>query len=304
MDRFCSILAASGVAVLAPFLPDYTSLRVAPTAFADFDATFDAMLACDELPHGCRPGVFSISFGSLLAFHLAGSRAGDVGSVIAFGGYADWGDTIEFCLTGEIDGRPHGARDPLNQPVVFMNLIDDIDIAPDEPGPLLAAWTRYVESVWGRQIMKVDDRHAVVARRMAKEVPAHCRELFLIGCGAEPGGLEVCTAALDRAGDRIAFLDPAPYLRGVRCDVHLVHGVDDDVIPYVQSQRLAELLPANVRKRVHLTGLYGHTAQAGSGSPLDALSEMWTMSRILAAFVSGGRSPLLPEGRYSSKTVG
>jgi pimeloyl-ACP methyl ester carboxylesterase len=290
MDRFCRIVASSGVVVLAPFLPDYTSLRVAPTAFEDFDATFDAMLACDKLPQGCKPGVFSISFGSLLAFHLAGShRAHQVGSVIAFGGYADWGETIRFCLTGEIDGRAHGVRDPLNQPVVFMNLIDDIDMAPDDPAPLMTAWTDYVESVWGRQIMKVDDRHAVVARRMAKDVPESCRELFLIGCGATPGGLDVCTAALERAGQRVAFLDPTPYLKGIRCDVHLVHGVDDDVIPYVQSERLAELLPPTVRTRLHLTGLYGHTSQAGSGSPVDALSELWTMSRILGAFVVGGR---------------
>ncbi len=294
MDRFCAILAEAGIAVLAPFLPDYTALRIDPRAERDMERALAAWLVHPARPPG-NPGVFSISFGSLLALRLAaGPRGGDVGRLVLFGPYADWADTIHFCLTGEIDGRVHGARDPLNQPVVFMNLIAELPGAPAEPAPLLAAWRRYVEATWGRQEMKVDGRHCEVARRFAPDVPAELRPLYLIGCGAEPGALALVQAALARASARAAFLDPRPLLERIRCPVTLVHGMDDDVIPYVQSQRLAAALPAAARPRVLLTGLYGHTAKSGGGGGLRALPalarELQTMTRILRAMVDGATS--------------
>ncbi|HTM20721.1 MAG TPA: hypothetical protein VL172_09445 [Kofleriaceae bacterium] len=288
MDRFCAILAAAGIAVLAPFLPDYTALRIDPRAERDLERALAALLDHPARPPGVRPGVFSISFGSLLALRLAtGPAAGDLGRLVLFGGYIDWADTIHFCLTGEIDGRVHGARDPLNQAVVFMNLIGELPGAPRDPAPLLAAWRRYVEATWGRQEMKVDGRHCTVARRIAAELPTELRPLYLIGCGAEPGALELVRAALARASARAAFLDPRPLLPRIACPVTLVHGMDDDVIPYVQSQRLAAALPPAARARVHITGLYGHTGATGVRG-LPALGrELVTMTRILRAMVAG-----------------
>jgi pimeloyl-ACP methyl ester carboxylesterase len=299
MDRFCSILADAGFAVLAPFLPDYTALRVAPGCFRDLERAFEVLWRRPELPRGARPGVFSISFGSLPALWLAGHppTRDRIGGLLVFGGYARWTETIRFCLTGQLDGAAPGPRDPLNQPVVFMNLIDELDGAPPNPAPLLATWRRYVEATWGRDEMKRGDAHVEVARRMATELPASMRELFLIGCGAVPGGVELANAALARSRERTGFLDPARHTAGIRCPVHLVHGVDDDVIPYQQSA-LAELLPAEARPQVHLTGLYGHTSRAGSGRGPAALArELATMGRILRAFVAAGRATDPAESR-------
>jgi pimeloyl-ACP methyl ester carboxylesterase len=74
-------------------------------------------------------------------------------------------------------------------------------------------------------------------------------------------------------------LDPSPYLPRITNRVELVHGMDDDVIPYEQSHALAaQLTRADVR--VHITGLYGHT---GANRPaLTALGkELVTMVRVL-----------------------
>ncbi len=288
MDRLCAVLAAAGFAVLAPWLPDYTALRVAPSCLTDFERALDALLARPELAGVDRVGLFSISFGSLPALYAA-SRAAQrdrVGALVLFGGYASWQETIDFCLTGELDGRPHTVRDPLNQPVVFMNLIDDLPGAPADPQPLLASWRRYVEATWGRTEMKTGDRHLEVARAIAVNLPADMRSLFLVGCGAEPGGRELAADALARSASRTAFLDPAPYAADVRCPVNLVHGVDDDVIPYVHAPALAALLPAAARPRVHLTGLYGHTRrETGAPGPRALAGELATMVRILRAIV-------------------
>ena len=194
--------------------------------------------------------MFSISFGSLPALRVVAARPDDVAGLVAFGGYAEWDEAMRFCLHGG-DGVPH---DPVNRPVVYLNLVD----APDA---VRAAWRAYVVETWGSVDMKQEAAWRAVADRIAAGLAAPHRELFLQGCGAVPGGTALVEAAIG-AEDR-EWLDPRPHLGTIRCPVHLVHGRDDDVIPYTQSARIAEALPDAARAQVLLTGLYGHTGQAG-----------------------------------------
>lgn len=278
MDRFCRILAHAGHLVVSPYIPDYLALIPTARAKADFARAFDA------LPRWSRsarpPIVFSISFGSLLALALAAERHASIERVVVFGGYADLRATLVFCLTGTTtDGRA-AVRDPMNQPVVLMNLLDQLAGAPP-PGPLrealVAGWRRYIERVWGRMEMKQDGRYLAVAREVRATVPADVHALYDLGTGLAPGATELVLDALARYD--AAAIDPAPYLARIRTRVDLVHGVDDDVIPFEHSHALAAAMP-HADVRVHLTGLYGHT---GSARPklATAAQELWTMLRIL-----------------------
>jgi pimeloyl-ACP methyl ester carboxylesterase len=262
MDRFCRILAAAGHHVAAPFVPGYLALTPGSDAIADFIRVFDAIAFTQ------KPVVFSISFGSLLAFALAAARPDAIDRLVIFGGYSDFHATMRYCLTGE-------GRDPLNQPVVLMNLLEHI--APHVAGDLRTWWREYVTQTWGRPEMKARERFVAVAEALAPSVPEAARELFLVGVGVLPGAWDLASVALEKydAGP----LDPAPHLARLTARVALVHGADDDVIPYTQSLALAKQL-VHVDARVHITGMYGHTG--AQRPPLSAaLSELATMLRVL-----------------------
>lgn len=262
LDRFCRVLAAAGHVVVAPFIPDYLALMPCERAKHDFARVLRTL---DE-----RPIVFSISFGSLLALAAAAEHADAVAGLVVFGGYADFRTTMRYCLGG-------AGRDPLNQPVVLMNLLEQL--APADPAAVTAGWRRYVERTWGRPEMKARARYVAIAEELAPEVPESVRELFLVGIGARPGAAELAEAALDRFDARA--LDPMPYLAAIRCRVDLVHGTDDDVIPFAQSQQLATGL-VNADARVHITGLYNHTGSA-MPRPAALARELATMLRVLRA---------------------
>ena len=276
MDRFCRILTTAGHTVVVPFIPDFLALVPSERAKHDFAAAFEALPRWSD---GGKPIVFSISFGSLLAFALAAARGDAIDKLVIFGGYADFHETMKFCLTGEVASGRHATRDPLNQPVVMMNLLDHLEHARGEREHLVAGWRRYVERTWGRPEMKARERFVAIAEELAPEVPASVRELFLIGIGALPGAWELARPALARFDARA--LDPGPYLPRVTGRVELVHGADDDVIPFEQSHDLAaRLTGADVR--VHITGLYGHTG--ARRPPLTAVGkELFTMLRVLRA---------------------
>jgi pimeloyl-ACP methyl ester carboxylesterase len=275
MDRFCRILAASGIVTLCPYLPDFVALRVRASAIDDFDLTFSTLRA--RFP---RPGVFSISFGSLLALRLAAARPDDLAGLVVFGGYADWDATIRFAASGEIDGKPWIAHDGRNLPVVYMNLFDDL------PPAVVAAWTRYVRASWGRAEMRDEPGWAPVARAHADGLSPADRDLYLRGCGLLPGALDEISRALDARRAALTYLDPRPHLSTIRRPVWLVHGLTDDVIPWPQAEELRRSLPAAAHARVLLTGLYGHTAIEGGRGPLAAAREVTTMTRIVSALVT------------------
>jgi pimeloyl-ACP methyl ester carboxylesterase len=160
-----------------------------------------------------------------------------------------------------------------------MNLLDHLEppVPAADRAALCAGWRRYVERTWGRAELKQDRRFAAVAEALAPSVPEAVRELFLVGTGARPGAAALALRALEKYDGRA--LDPSPYLPRITGRVDLVHGIDDDVIPYEHAHRLAAGL-SRARVRVHVTGMYGHT---GSSRPplATAARELVTLVRVL-----------------------
>ena len=290
MDRFARVLAASGIYVMAPRLPDFTSLLLDKRVFDDTLRAWKTLETLPDRPPG-RPGVFSISFGSLPALWLASesAAASSIGSLIVFGGYADFGDTLRFCL----HGRPGAPHDPLNRPVVFMNLMPYLDGRPDEPHDLFAALRRYVEATWGKPEMKVDGRWQAVAREIGAGLSKDLQPMYNAATGLDGHTEALVEAALGRAGDGFSWLDPKPLLKRIACPVDLIHGADDDVIPYEHAWSLARGLPASRVRGVHITGLYGHTHRtthsALSFRDVPALAkEAATMLKMLVVITRAG----------------
>lgn len=279
-DRFARALAAAGFRVHAPKLSDYLALRVAEGAARELgDAT---VAACDEaakdgLP---PPALFSISFGSMPAIAVAartdvGPR---LGGLVIFGGYCDFGAAIGFALTGRTEAGAARPFDPSNAPVVHMHLAGD---EPDDRA-LVEAWRRFVHATWGRP-ERHDARRGEAARTIADALPAALRDRFLDGCGLAGDPARHLPRARQAAA-RMTFADPRPLLPRVAPAVVIVHGRDDDVIPFEESGRIAEALAPGHPRRVILTGLYGHTA-ALLPRPADAAREGAAMLDLLRAMV-------------------
>lgn len=292
LDRFCRVLADAGFVVLAPALPDHLALRVAPSATDDLAVAWDALdlLARDEaLP---PPAIFSISFGSLPAIALA-ARDGyrdRVGALVVFGGYADFDAAVRFAVTGEArdgDRVVRGAHDPLNAPVVYLALLPHLPARDREA--VARAWRAMVERTWGRAELKVPGARAPIADALARALAPADRELFFVGCGLreDRGHLDAGLAAL---GDSFAFADPRPHLARVAAPVVVLHGKDDDVIPWLEAKKLRDALPAGHPHDVLVTGLYDHTGS--KVSPRGLAREIATLVRIVRAMADAPRGRL------------
>lgn len=278
LDRLCRVLAASGITTFCPFLPDYCEMRVRGTLNGDALRAYDAFAAMPEVPQR-PPGVFSISFGSLPAIFIASRR--EIGGLVAFGGFADFEDTLRFCVSGrsrhaQTDAaRPH---DPLNAPVVILNFLEHLGAR--DPARVERALLRYVRRTWGRAHLKHERAFVPVALELLGEVAPADHALFLAATRVEDGAEALLSAGLQGRGG-LDDLDPIPTARGIEAPTTIAHGRDDDVIPFEHAALLAGVIPG---ARALLTGAYAHTGSTPLREMLpNAADEGRAMVGIVAA---------------------
>ncbi len=286
MHRLAAILAGAGYVVLSPAIPDLLDLRLTPRVTEDLCRAFDLLLAQPEVPRDAPIRVLSVSVGSLAALRLASSPAyaRRVASVVCFGGYGN-ADAFVRWLLGDTSA-PGGAplHDPLNQPTVYLTLVDHLPIRIRNADALCEAWRGYIRETWPRvELKSAESRgHIDIARSLATRVCSEDRELFLMGCGAIPGGPALCDAAIALARDQYRFLDPTTNLQDLTASVHLVHGVGDRVIPFSQLQALRSAIPDAhsypLRSYAHSSTL--SPREIASRIP-STVMDTWTLMRII-----------------------
>jgi pimeloyl-ACP methyl ester carboxylesterase len=251
-------------------------------------------VALPERPRRFRPGIFSVSFGSYPALRVASApqTSGLVGGLVVFGGYADPDSTIRFNIGSAVPGAP--PVDPTSLVGVALNILDGFEDKPEETGPVLAGWYEFARVTWGHPEFRDAERSRVVANTIAARMEPEQADFFLLGCGFADGAQRACLGALERWGQQ-PTVDPRPHLPGLRCPVYLFHSRLDDVIPCEESAKLLAALPARVRARRYVTGLYEHTRRPPLTDLLRRVPAMTgegaTMLRMLGALVRAGSSP-------------
>lgn len=280
MVRFGRILEAAGAELAMADVEALKRLTLSPSMFEEAEAVL--LRASQAAP----VGVMSISFGSIIALHLAARYPERVRRLVVFGGYRDLEQTLGYALGGSGDT----VRDPLNAPAVFIQLVDELLDSHAHREAFVVAAREFSAETWtsgrgGPADDKHDGRHLRVGARIAATLPEPARALMRLACRLDGDPMPTALAALGRSRERFRYLDPGPLLKQVRCEVDCVHGRDDDVIPHTQSERLANDL---VCGRAHITGLYGHTgARVGSGRAIATLraaaDEVVVMGEVLSS---------------------
>lgn len=274
MVRFGRILEAAGAELTMADVGALKRLTLAPSMFEEAEAAL--FRASSRGP----VGVMSISFGSIVALHLAARHPERVRRLVLFGGYRELERTLVYALGGS-EGE---VRDPLNAPAVFIQLADQL-LEGAAHAAFVEAARRFCAETWtsgrgGPADDKRDGRHLRVGARIADSLPEPARALMRLACRLDGDPLPTALGALARSRERFRYLDPGPLLPGVRCEVDCVHGRDDDVIPYTESERLARDLAG----RAHITGLYGHTgARVGAAPGLGGMSAARAVAKLTGA---------------------
>jgi dienelactone hydrolase len=266
-------LSSNGLAIVTPDIPELSRFEITP-AITDAIEQAAGWLAADSgLAPDHRVGLMGISFSGGLSVVAAGrpSLSGRVAFVFAFGGHDDLPRVLRFLCTGIEDQPTHQIRLDRGAPqppvvrvphdygvaVMLLGIAERVVPRP-QVEPLRAAVRRFL---WASHLDRVDkpqaDREFAALRDLAKQLPqpsatllkyVNDRDVVHLGPRLLPYvGLYGGDPALSPSKS------PKPS-----APVFLLHGIDDNVIPAVESEYLAEDLRGHAPARLLLSGLISH----------------------------------------------
>jgi len=242
---FARELAAMGHAVVTAELPDLTHYRITPRTT---DMIEDSAIWLTQQPGGAadgRIGMMGISFAGGLSIVAAGrSPLRDrVSFVLSFGGHGDLPRTLRYLATGIQPDGVHRPQHDYGVAIILLGAAKHI-VPPDQVAPLDQAILSFLEA---SRLDMVDKAQAAAeftrARTLADTLPEPSRTLMSYVNTRDVAHLgPILVPYLD------AF-DGQPALSPDRSDppsatVYLLHGAEDNVIPAIESQLLAQSLRA------------------------------------------------------------
>lgn len=289
-------LAATGFGVLTIAAPDLQKFKITPRVT---DVIEDAVIwasAQEQFAPDGKVGLLGISFSGGLSVVAAGrsSIRDHVAFVLSFGGHGDLARVMHYLCSGQVLGDLERAKPSsavvgaaqvgVHPPhdygvaVVLLSLADRV-----VPADQVAALSRGIDGFLLASSLAVTDQAAALTvfdemKTYADTLPEPSRTLMTY----------VNERAVDKLGpillpiaDGLKDDSGMPALSAERAaaplaPVLLLHGVDDNVIPSMETVLLAEHLRGKVQVTGLLSGLITHAEVNRAPSP----TEVWRLMRF------------------------
>ncbi len=294
--RFVRALATSGVAVLVPQVPEWKNLRLAPeVTLPTIRGALEGLRRLDATNDGPY-GIIGFSFGAPQVLIAASHDdvAEQLGGAVGFGGYCDMERMVHFQMTGEHEweGVTHRLRpDPYGRWIIGGNHLTSIPEYREAEDVAQALWRLAVEA-GERRILAWDPSYDALKTELATQVSSEHRwlfDLFAPPSDREPdlsGAQDISRQLAVAVKESSPLMDPTPYLTSIRTPVQLIHGEDDQLIPYTESLRMHASLRAEQRVETTITAFFSHSDQGGRLSSLrheirEGLKLARTLNRVL-----------------------
>jgi hypothetical protein len=259
-------LAGTGLAVMTMALPDLQAYQITPRATDTIEDAVSWLSAQRDIAPDGTIGIVGISFAGGLSVAAAGRDAikDKLAYVLSFGGHADLPRVMKFLATGEevpVEGMTLHPPHDYGVAVILHGLADRGIVPPDQVGALRQGITTFL--LGSQQTVLTPDAAAATfsrARDYEKTLPEPSRTYLHYVNERDTKKLgSIVLPYLNQLGVDDPALSPERATATPAAPVYLLHGIDDTVIPAVESALLATHLRARGAD-VHLllSGLITH----------------------------------------------
>ena len=282
---FATTLARARFAVLAPEIPGFRQMQIGPSDAREVADAFAYLASRTDFAPGGRAGIgaFSYAVGPAVLAALEPDIRERVRFIVGVGGYHDFGRTMRYFTTGyfEQDG-------------------EWTYLKPDDYGKLVLVYSSmpYLSSPRDRELLE-----AMVARKLkdieadvsdlAADLGAEGRSVYEVVTNADPLRAQALLAALPAPlyADLQALSLHDKDLSRLKARLILVHGRNDNLIPYTESIALAQAVPVSQARLYLINQILGHV-DLSLGHVLSwqflsrELPDIWRMGRALDALLA------------------
>ena len=299
--RLARELAEDDILIVTPDIPELSRFEITPAITDAIEQSARWIAFTSGLARDGRVGLIGFGFSGGLAIVAAGRPAlrEHVAYVVALGGHDDLPRVLRYLCTGQEPYPPHQIRltaeptladdglrpdEPFARPpsdyggaVILLGLAERV-VPAAQVAPLQAAVRGYLRA--SAPDNGVDKPHATVEfdamRALAKRLPEPSATLLRY----------VVDRDVVHLGRRLLpylrYYGSAPALSASKspkpsAPVYLLHGIDDNVVPSIESEYLAADLRGHAPVRLLLSGLISHAEADRPAHPGDvaALASFW-----------------------------
>jgi hypothetical protein len=277
---FATTLARAGFAVLAPELAGFRQLRIRPADAQEIADAFAYIVRRPELAPEGRAGMaaFSYSVGPALIAALRDDVRERVRFVVGVGGYHDLPRAMRFFTTGWFETGATWQRitpDDTGRMVLAYSSLDYLGDGADR-----VVFDRMVEA-------RTRDPRADLAP-LATELSEGARAVYALAVNADPARFDELYARLPQAMRAdVERLDLARHdLEPLQARLLLVHGHNDNLIPWPESLALAAAVPQGQARVFLIRRVLGHVDLSVSGMLAwrfwgEDLPDLWRLWRAI-----------------------
>lgn len=246
---FANSLARARFAVLVPDFESFRSLKVNSDDIRRTADAFAWLAARPDLATGGRAGIYSFSYasGPAILAALQPQAAGRVAFIMAVGGYHNVREVLAFFTTGyHRDGKRWLYMEP-NSYGKWVFVLSNLERLSDPTDQRLfhEAAERKLRDV-NTPVGDLTDQLTPEGKRVLEFVENRDRDRAMQLIEQLPAAIKQDINALD-----LSRYD----LTRLKARFILVHGYDDDIIPYTQSIALAKALPPDQTRLYLVNGL-------------------------------------------------
>jgi acetyl esterase/lipase len=273
--NFATAMAACGIQVLTPELPDIKDYQVGTNSIATIGESAEWLT---QTNHGRPVGVMGLSFsGGLSLLAAADARyQPDIRFVVAVGSQDEMSRVAEYYETGE-DERPDGTMEKL---------------PPHDYGALVLEYEHLGEFVPAGDLAPV---RAVLRAHLYEDAAGERTALARLTAAQSTEAkalmdtvLPTTRAELERDDARhaadMAAVSPHGRLATLKTPVYLLHGEGDNVIPSAETEWMEAELPRRTLKAALISPVLSHLNLDGAGpTTMDQLRLVHFFAEVLHA---------------------
>jgi dienelactone hydrolase len=275
-------LAATGVVVVTPEIDDLIHYRLTARVTDTIEDVAAWMTAHTESFSSRRIGVIGVSFSGGLAVVAAGRPAirDRVAYVLSFGGHGNLPRVLRYLCTGE--GAPHKPHDYAL--AVVLHQAAELAVPPDQVVALRQSVETFLEA---SALHRTDAEEAkrlfasLESRPFTMLEPSATLLRYVIDRNVAALGARLLPYVPDLGQDPALSPDRSP---APAAPVYLLHGIDDNVIPAVESARLAEHLRGRTRVYPLIGGFLTHVDVANTPGVKDTWQMVSFWKQLLAEY--------------------
>lgn len=266
--QLASDLAATGVNVVVPEVPDLIAFRISPRVTDMVEDAGIWLSSRADLAGDRGVGMMGISFSGGLSIVAAGRPAlrSHVAYVLSLGGHGNLPRVLRYLCTGIEPGDASEVR-RLRPPhdyglAVVLHDAVELIVPPDQTNALRQGVEKFLEaSALTRTDVDRANREFETARKLQSAMPEPAATLMKYVNERDVAALGArMLPYLDKLGqDPSLSPDRSPF---PSAPVYFLHGADDNVIPAVETELLAAELQGSTRVRVLLSNVIAHAELA------------------------------------------